>query len=367
MNGPVHLDGGVPHESSSTERNRTNGRGAPATISDVAALAGVSTATVSRVLNHHANVSPAVIVKVSTAIERLQYQKNKAAAQLRQGRARTVTLVIANLSQPWYATLTSGIRRQLSPHGYEAVVHDLGFEFGEADLSAVLSTISPATTDAVLLATASRLDEPRLLTVLYKLAAEVPLVVLGQPIPEANWSTVSYADRRGAREAVGHLVSIGCRSVAFLGQYPNSYLASERFGGYQDALVDAGLFDPRWVWQVSDFTYGEGYAVTSRMTSATDFPQGIFAVNDELAIGAMRALPDISLHVPDDVCVVGFGNGAVGSYLPSTTLSTVDGSAREVVSAATEALLKMINGGGPSEVQYVSRGFINRESTRGPG
>jgi DNA-binding LacI/PurR family transcriptional regulator len=357
--------------ASGSAKNRSkptpiSSKGAPATISDVAALAGVSTATVSRVLNHHSNVSPEVVARVFKAVDQLNYQKNRAAATLRRGSARTVTLVVANLSQIWYSMLTSEIRRELIPHEYETIVHDLGFEFGEVDLPRAMSAISPATTDAVLLATASNLDDPRLLAALYKLAADVPLVVLGQPVSEANWSTISYADRRGAHEAVAHLVSTGCRSVAFLGRYPNSYLSTERFGGYRDALESHRLFKDAWVWHVSDFTYAEGHAVTNRMVSSSHSPDAILAVNDELAIGAMRALQEHSLTVPDDVSVIGFGNGAVGAFLPGKTLSTIDGSVHEVARAATDALLKTIAGQGPVDVHYVSRGLIARESTRRP-
>ncbi|MGW6461821.1 LacI family DNA-binding transcriptional regulator, partial [Streptomyces sp. NPDC055078] len=332
-------------------------------IVDVARTAGVSVATVSRVLNRPEMVSDATRQRVENAMAQLDYHVNRAASGLRGGYFRTVSIIVGSLSQPWYAMLVRALRAELQRRGYATLLYDLNHDMGS--LADTLGSLARQGSEGIVLSTGDRLDDPATVAALRRARDRFPMVVVGQPIEDATWPTVQYDDRGGAYEATGHLLGIGADPVAFLGALPGSYLGDERFAGYAAALAERGLDPAEWCWPLDGTSYSSGHSAVTAHLEAGRVPGGILAVNDEVSLGASRALADAGLRVPDDVAVIGFGDTDLLPYV-SPSLSSVHGPVEEIATITCSAIWDMFSGGKPTGVEVVGRSLITRESSARP-
>ncbi|GLU48737.1 LacI family transcriptional regulator [Nocardiopsis ansamitocini] len=339
----------------------TSPRPGAANIVDVAHRAGVSVATVSRVMNRPELVSPATRERVEKAMAELDYHVNRAASGLRGGYFRTVSIVVASLSQPWYVMLVRALRVELERHGYATLLYDLDHD--TSSLVRTLESLARQGSEGVILSTGDRLDDPVTVDALSRARTRFPLVVAGQRVENATWPTVQYDDRTGAREATEHLLEVGAEPVAFLGGLSCSYLGAERFAGYADALLAKGRDPQEWLWPLDGLGFAAGYAAVQEQVAAARIPGGILAVNDEVALGASRALADHELRVPDDVSIVGFGDTDFLPYV-SPSLSSVHGSVERIAESACGAIWDMFAGREPAEIEIVRRHLVRRESSR---
>jgi len=337
------------------------------TMMDVARLAGVSVATVSRVLNKHPSVTEATQEKVSSACDLLGYTRNPFAAALRTGSSNMVSIFVADLAVPWYSKVTNALKHRLQLLEYEAAVHDLkgpsDSPFDLSQLPGAISRINPRQNRGVILSLGGMIDSPDIIQSLYLLSERVPLIVMGQPIKNAPWATVTFLDREVAFEVTDYLRAQGRRRVAFLGKSPTSYFAGELQKGYSDAVRAGGSYDAELVWSVDGNGFQYGYdTIRGKLERGVAF-DGILATNDDLAIGAMRALNERGIEVPAEVAVVGFGGSDAAAYLPATTLTSVAGPVEETAVRVTSSLIDMINGEQVEPIQYMRRELIVREST----
>lgn len=329
-------------------------------VAEVAQAAGVSIATVSRVMNHPHLVAPGTRDRVRSAMERLDFQVNLAASGLRRGDFHTVAVIVASLSQPWYSKIVRAIRAELKQRGYGTLIFDL--EHDPEGLKEYLNSATGQGSSGVIVSTGDYLDTPVARDALERARAKVPLVVAGQHVAGATWPTVQFGDREGARVATDHLLDEAGAPVAFLGDLANSYHGHERRSGYEDALRNRGIDPDPWVWPLSSFHFAAGYEETMAQLKAGAIPRSIIAVNDELALGICRAIADFGLRVPEDVAVLGFGDTPFLPYV-TPSLSSVNGSVEEIALLACNALWEMFAGGDPRGVTVVSRALIVRESS----
>lgn len=329
-------------------------------VTEVAKQAGVSIATVSRVVNQPELVAPATLERVRKVMHELHFRVNPAASALRRGDFKTVSVVVASLSQPWYAELTRSIRVELRKLGYGIIVVDL-----EHDLNGLEQYLNNTTghgSSGIIVSTGDYIDAPGTRAALEMTRERMPVVVAGQHLSDATWPTVQYADREGAREATRHLLDVSGGPVAFLGRIHNSYHGAERQAGFEDALLERDIDPAGWIWEIGGVHYGAGHAATAAALSRGIRPLAILGVNDEVALGAMRALHEAGLSVPGDVRVVGFGDTPFASYL-APSLSSVHGSVEQIASLACTALVQMFIGEDERGVTLVQRRLVVRESS----
>jgi DNA-binding LacI/PurR family transcriptional regulator len=319
----------------------------PPTLEQVAALAGVSRATVSRVVNGSPNVSPAVRAQVERVVARLGYVPNRAARSLATRRADSVALVVSEpharfFSEPFFAGMVRGVSAALAGTGVQLqllIAQDLVYRPG--DRGRLERHVAGGHVDGVLLASLHG-DDPLPATLE---RAGVPAVLVGRPPGRgAPGSYVDADNRGGARAAVAHLAARGRRRIATVTGPLDMGVGLDRLHGYRDGLAAAGLAaDPALV-EPGDFTEESGAAATARLLARPGAPvDAVFAASDLMAAGALRALRAAGRRVPEDVAVVGFEDSAVARYA-QPPLTTVRQPIEEMGRQATRLLLAKVAG-----------------------
>jgi LacI family transcriptional regulator len=271
------------------------------TIHDVAKLAGVSTATVSKVLNNARHVSSGSRESVLRAVEMLGYRPNSAARSLKTKTTRTLGLVTDDLEGVFTMPLMRGVEEAASQHGFSVF---LGNSYGDPDKERNhLQVLLAKQVDGVILLSGYRVKErgsP------YQALGGVPVVYLYQYTRDADIPCVVPDDEGGAKVGVEHLVNLGRRRIALING-PLSYEATHlRFEGYRAALRDSGIpFDPALI-TVGEWREDSGYALAHELMSLPEPPDAIFCASDLLAVGALHALRGLGTSVPEEVSVLGF-------------------------------------------------------------
>jgi DNA-binding LacI/PurR family transcriptional regulator len=318
------------------------GKGAPPTLEQVAALAGVSRATVSRVVNGSPKVSPEVRAQVERAVAKLGYVPNRAARSLVTRRAGSVALVVSEpharfYSEPFFAGMVRGVSAVLAETGVQLlllIAQDL------PDRDRLERYVVGGHVDGVLLASLHG-DDPLPATLD---RAGVPAVLVGRPAGPFPASWVDADNRGGARAAVAHLAARGRRRIATVSGPLDMGVGLDRLDGYRDGLAAAGLAADPGLVEPGDFTEEGGAAATARLLGRPGPPvDAIFAASDLMAAGALRALRAAGRRVPEDVAVVGFEDSAVARYA-QPPLTTVRQPIEEMGRQATRLLLATMAG-----------------------
>lgn len=292
-----------------------------ATVIDVAREAGVSLATVSRVLNGSAAVSNPLRERVSAAVDALDYRPNALAQGLRKGQGNTVALLVGDIAQRHFAELTMHVQPALDEVGADVMLFNLGHSASR--LTQFLARAPSMRLRGIVLALSDTV--PRAVgPLLANLRAQgLTLVSIGQDLRRHGLPSVVHEERTAAGRAVEFLLARGHRRIAYVGRLSGSAVGTERFRGYRAALRKAGCFSPALVFDHA-FRYAAGRDAVNRALDAGLAFTALQCGSDEIATGAMAALRDRGLGVPGDVAIVGFGDIEMGAYLrPAlTTLST---------------------------------------------
>ncbi|KRC46793.1 LacI family transcriptional regulator [Leifsonia sp. Root227] len=333
-----------------------------ATLKDVAAAAGVSVKTASNVVNGYEFVKASTRERVLSAIQELGYQPNLAARNLRAGRTGVIGLAVPSLSFSYFAELADAVLEASRKLGFVTLIEQTG---GDRDVELELLRGSRLSMlDGLLFSPLGMSnDDAEYLNVDY------PLVLLGERIFEGPTDHVLMQNVNGGYAATAHLLNSGRRRIAVLGAHRGELVgsASLRLEGYRRALTDFGvdtgdeLVVFREGWHRAD-----GAAATQELLSSGTSFDAIFALNDELALGALRILHQENIRVPEDVAVIGFDNLVDGQFaMPS--LSTIDPGRADIADRAVTALIERIGDRAatkrPPRVIEVPFTTVAREST----
>ena len=280
---------------------------------DVARLAGVSQKTVSRVLNDEPYVSAEARRRVMEAAEQLGYRLNHAARALASGRTRSIGVVTLGTALYGPASLLMGIERAARDTGYALrVVNTL--EGDPAGITGALESLLEQGVDGVIIS--EPIDEGEI-----SVRVDVPVLALGAPPAFASSQALTAGVDSGllARVATGHLLDLGHETVHHLAGPQRWYSARDRMEGWRSALAAHGREEPPVV--EGDWSASSGYAA-GRELAADSKVTAVFAANDDMAIGLIRALAEAGRRVPDEVSVVGFDDIPVAAYVapPLTTV-----------------------------------------------
>ena len=307
------------------------------TIRDVAKEAGVSAATVSRVINGSSGVSAEKSKRVQQAVERLGYRPNHLARDLSQGTAvDTVGVLVPQLADEFTGTVVTGIERELRKAGLHmlcALSHA-----DPEDEEAALRVFYERRVSGLILVTPS-LPDTKLLDYAHR---KVPLVLINRRLPELAAHCIHIDNRRAGYLATDYLVSLGHARVVHIAGPLARQDARERLAGFTAALNDHGLERHEWrVLEASDFTAIAGEKAMRHLLQRGE-PSAVFAANDLLAAGALVALRKAGLRVPDDVSVVGFDDRSI-TQLTQPPLSSIHYPMLEVGCRAARHLADLIN------------------------
>ena len=279
------------------------------TLEDIGRMAGVSRSTVSRVINGDDNVRPEVRRRVNEVVRRTGYSPNAAARSLASSRTGVIGLVVPSrvhdlFEDPYFPRLIQGISAASNATGSTLSLFLFQSEQEEHDLYP--RVVESGLVDGIII-TATRMADPLLTRML---DSRMPLVMVGRPDIE-NVSYVDVDNVGGARAVAEHLWGLGHRRLALLAAPSNTAAGIDRSRGFIDGLVDAGgVLDPELQFE-GDFTEASGYR--GMQTLLPHRPEAVFVASDTMARGALRALREHGLEVPDDIALVGFDDLSTGS------------------------------------------------------
>ncbi len=287
-------------------------------IKDVAREVGVSTATVSRALRGLPRVSEETRVKVLQVAARLDYVASPHAASLASGQTRAVGVIVPFVTRWFYGSVIQGAEELLREAGYDLLLYNLAGD--EAARHRVFQThLLRKRVDAVLVLSLNPTDEE--VAALAKL--DRPVAVVGATVE--GWSSVRIDDVETARIAVRHLVELGHRRIGYVGGSLEEQLdfaaPLDRLNGYRAAMADAGLTVEPSMEVVGDFTVRGGLAATRLLLDVEPRPTAVFAASDEMAVGAVHAVREAGLRVPEDVSVIGIDDHEMAEFFELTTVA----------------------------------------------
>ncbi len=287
-----------------------------ATIRDVAEAAGVSTATVSAVLNGTSYVSPALKARVEKAVRELSYLPSRAARVLRRGRSELIALSVADLANPFYARIVRAAEAAASASGYALIVFNSDERF-DAE-KRILARVRTLGCDGMVLVPVGATGDYGAET----LAARPPKVLLGRSVAGDRFDTVTIDNVAAGRQATDYLLDLGHRRIGTVTGRMSISTGRGRLQGMRDAMAARGLApDPRHV-RAGEFREELAYSVALEMLSGDDRPTAVYVANGVMALGVMRAINDLGLRCPADVSVASTdtiaGHGGISPRLTRT-------------------------------------------------
>lgn len=307
-----------------------------ATIKDIAQLAGVSLATVSRVINQTGNVSPALREQVLAAMETLNYQPNAPARSLRRRETRLIGLLIPQLNHPFFGTLAYAIERFLFAEGFRILVCSAE-EDADREVEYTQLLTRQRVDGAIVAPTGLALDWAK-----YFVHANIPIVLIDRNLPDIAASRVMVDNWQGGYQGAMHLVELGHRRVGLISVSRHSQAIRERLQGAMQALHEHNVAYEVYEPSVETLQqYDLGFQAALKLLSQQPRPSAIFALTDVAAIGVMHAAVSQGLAVPSQLSVIGFDGIELGAYL-IPALTTVAQPIEQLGYKAAEVLLRRV-------------------------
>jgi DNA-binding LacI/PurR family transcriptional regulator len=340
-----------------------------ATLVDIAASAGVTPMTVSRVVNQNGYVSAETRERVMRAISAMNYRRNGLARGLKRQRTDTVGLVLGDIANPFAAELARAVREVMSARGYNVFI--CVSEHSAKEDIAAFDALADHRVDGIIVATrANKLGNERLVEMIEQ---GLHVVLIGRDFRHSSADLVAADNLKGGYDATSHLIRLGHKSIGFIGITLTSGLALRRFQGYLEALREHGLRvnDRLVVGRTEDGEQWPGYSTEEvgyegmkRLLALRKRPTAVFARNDFTAIGAISAIKEAGLTIPQDIAIVGYDDVPLAAHT-SPPLTTVRQPTREQGKAAAEFLLRRMDQSVPTprEEKVMDCTLVVREST----
>lgn len=324
-------------------------------IQKIAQLAGVSVATVSRVLNNSDTVKAKNRDRVLQAIKEANYQPNLLARQLRTARSYMVLVMVSNIANPFCAEVVKGIEEQAEKNGYRILLCNSGSDIERSRSG--LSLLTGKMVDGII-----TMDAFTRLTELAALIGDAPWVQCAEYADAGAVSCVGINDVDASQHVVSRLADGGRQRIALINHDLSYKYARLRERGYKSVLHLRDL-SYQAIEYASDLSAAAGMAAMTRLLATEPRPDAVFAVSDTLAAGALRAIEKAGLRIPQDIAVVGF-DGTELSEMVSPPLSTIKQPSRDIGRKAVDLLLNKIdNPDAPTERVMMNWRFISRASS----
>ena len=338
-----------------------------ATMKDVATLAGVSTATVSHVVNGTKKLSPETTERVLMAIAEVNYTPNTLAKSLRSGQTHTIGVLVEDIRGLPVPDIVSGISETLAKSGYRTILFDLHLLEKLYNQYEQIGAYRTRINNGLALLQSSNVDgiiyvgmHDRHLDYLFD-PMDCPLVFAYSHGTKQD-TYVTYSNQDSAADMTRYLIGKGHTRIAIIAGHPHSYPTQRRMHGFQMAMQQAGLVIPEGYIRYGDWEYESGLAQTRVLLTLDERPTAIFAMNDLMAAGCLHALTDAGLRVPKDVAVVGFDNREVARYL-QPPLTTIALPTTEIGNRAALHIMELVNNpSSPPLRDIIHCSIVERES-----
>ena len=282
-----------------------------ATIQDVAQHAGVSIATVSRVLNGTAYVNEEVSARVRAAVKDLQYQPSRAAQALRANRSKIIGLLISDIQNPFFTALIRGVEDVANRNGYSLILCNSD-ENAHKEQQYIEVLCAERVAGAIVVPTSEHSQKLRLFR-----EHEIPFVAVDRRVKDRTTDAVLIDNVRGAYEAVTHLITNGYRRIGVITGPVSTTTGRERLEGYRKALREAGLVHDPSLERIDDFKGEGGHKCANALLDLEQPIDALFVTNNLMTLGTLAAIHERHLRIPEDIAVVGFDE------MPWAALSTI--------------------------------------------
>lgn len=324
-----------------------------ATIRDVAAKAGVSVATVSRTLNGIGPVHGDTSKRVLAAARALKYVPHAAARSLSIRRSHTLGVLLPEVHGEFFSEVIRGIDVAARQRGYHILVSSSHNDAQE--MAAVLRALRGRVDGLVAMS-----PDPETGSISRALTSDTPVVLLNAATNARP--TIRIDNYSGARSMTDHLIALGHRYIAFITGPERNADAAERLRGYRSALGISPTAKRPHIEVPGDFTENSGYEAVPKILAMKPRPTAIFAANDSMAVGALHALREVGMHLPEEMALAGFDDIPMARYI-TPPLTTVRVDIAELGRRAVETLIASIEGGGaPRKQEVIATTLVVRES-----
>ena len=306
------------------------------TIEDIAKELNITASTVSRALNDHSAISRATKLAVNKTAKKLKYQHNRIASSLRSGKTKIIGVIIPSAEINFFGSVVHGIEKVASENDYNVLLYQSneqsefekrGIEtFLRSRVDGVLASISKETKDL------SHYKEIK--------KRGVPLILFDRVNENIGVPSVVVDDYLGAFKATQHLIEQGCKHIAHIAGQQHVVIFKKRLNGYLDALKKNKIPIDKTLIKHGKVTIQSGIDCMNELLHQPVVPDGVFAVEDFTALGAMQAIKASNKKIPEDIAVVGFANEAFGEYI-TPSLSTVDQQTIKMGEAAARLFFEL--------------------------
>ena len=326
-------------------------------------MAGVSIATVSRVINGNYVVSDELQARVQKAMDELNYQPNAVARGLRRQETLAIGVLIPKLNDSFFSTFAYAVEKTLFDNHYRSLF--CSTEEAVEKETVYINSLLQQRVDGVIMFPRehSRESVERLLN------ERVPVVLVERELPDLPVHHVMVTNYEGGYTAIKHLVELGHREIGVFSSYTDRLPMRHRFRGALDALDDAGIApESRYILAIDtdESRFEIGYRSAKMLLSKPSRPTAIFALTDEIAIGALHAITELGLKVPDDLSVIGYDNISLASHVIPSLTTVAQPIAQAGETAARMLLRKLQNGDDMVERVTLETWLVVRNSTAPP-
>lgn len=311
------------------------------TIRDVAKKAGVSVATVSRVMNGSGPVSAAAARRIHDAAATLRYVPHVGARSLITSKTHTLGVLLPDLYGEFFSELIRGIQQAAQGHGYHLLFSSA--HGGRNEIRVAIRAMRGRVDGLIIMS--PHIDAE---TLVENFPASMPVALLSCGVKDVKYPVIDIDNAKGAREVVKYLVGLGHRRIAHIVGAPGNVDAAERLRGFRAATKAAGLQREECPEIDGNFTEAAGYRAGEQLLRLSPRPTAVFAANDAMALGVMGALRERKLRVPEDISVVGFDDIPVARYV-HPTLTSVHVPIAEMGDRAATMMITTLAGNGRVE------------------
>ncbi|ELJ8716092.1 substrate-binding domain-containing protein [Vibrio cholerae] len=330
-----------------------------ATMKDIARLAGVSTSTVSHVINKSRFVSDEIAERVNNAAQQLNYAPSALARSLKMNRTKTIGMLVTTSTNPFFGEVVKGVERSCYHQGYNLILCNT--EGDNQRMKASINTLLQKRVDGLLLM-CSTLEGERL--DVFDRYPDIPIVVM-------DWGPILFASDKiqdnslqGGYIAAKHLIECGHKEIGCITGPLIRHQAQMRYEGYKRALAEAGIaINPDWIVE-SDFECEGGYQAFEKLYERGKLPSALFVSNDMMAMGVIQAASQRGLRVPDDLSLIGYDDVHIAKFM-TPALTTIHQPKYRLGKAAVDTLLyRLENPDTTAQVVQLEPTLVVRNSVR---
>ena len=331
-------------------------------IKDVAKKAGVSTATVSRVLSDFPGVREKTKIQVLKAVEKLNYEINAVARSLRQKKTNSIGIIVGNVLSQFYSVIAKSVEDTANKFGYHTILCN-GDENPEKELE-YLKVLKSNRVDGIILVPTGKNSK----YIHNLINTRIKVVLLDRLIEGVDCDAVLVDNTTGAYKAVKHLIDQGYRKIGIVDGYLDRTTGAERLKGYLQAIEEAGIAKDDSLIKIGNFKKESGKKLTKELLEQSNKPEAIFTTNIDMSMGALIAIKEMGLSIPDDIGIVCFDDSDWALIL-EPPITVIRQPVYQLGSMAVELLIKKIESKRKNfkkipSITTLETELISRESTK---